>query len=126
MGGGPGACIELRYPFDELRDVDASVFVQRLERRVQCLDDALDEARADLQSGDQEAQRARARIGSPFEHDAELQRLQRRQLEVNEQLAATSEATVTGPSSAQPMAANVMATRSPSHDARQARALHRR
>ena len=82
---------EIRWATDEWRAVDPSSLVQRLERRIQNLDSALTEARGDQAASGQEAERARARIGAPFEHEDELRRLQRRQQEITEQLVPPPE-----------------------------------
>ncbi|HUP69648.1 MAG TPA: hypothetical protein VM142_07505 [Acidimicrobiales bacterium] len=77
---------EIRWPTDEWHAVDPSSLIQRLERRIQNLDSALLEARSDRAAFGEEAARARARLGAPFEHEDELRRLQRRQQEINELL----------------------------------------
>lgn len=92
----PEVGIELRYTVDEWAAVDAAGVVQRLERRVQNLDATLADAREVLDEARSEAERARQRIGAPFEHDSDLERLQRRQREIDDHLvqaasAATSE-----------------------------------
>jgi hypothetical protein len=87
----PRAGAEIRCPTNEWRDVDPSSLIQRLERRIQILDSALTEAQGDLARSGKEAERARARIGAPFEHDDELRRLQRRQQEITEQLVPPAE-----------------------------------
>mgnify|MGYP002336359798 FL=1 len=76
---------------NEWRAVDPSSLVQRLERRVQNLESALTEARSDQTTSGQEAERARARIGAPFEHEDALRNLQRRQQEINQQLVPAVE-----------------------------------
>ncbi len=73
------AGIELRYPVDEWRAVDPLSLVQRLERQMQNLDSNLADARGDKAVAEREAGLARARLGTPFEHDSELCRLRRRQ-----------------------------------------------
>ena len=87
----PQAGAEIRYPTDEWRAVDPSSLVQRLERRIQNLDSALTDTRADHATSGQEAERARARIGAPFEHEDTLRTLQRRQREIAEQLVPPAE-----------------------------------
>jgi len=82
----PEVGAEIRCPIDEWNAVDPSNLVQRLERRIQNLDAALTEARADQAASSQEADRARARIGVPFEHEGNLCSLRRRQQEITEQL----------------------------------------
>ncbi|MDQ3641504.1 MAG: helicase, partial [Actinomycetota bacterium] len=87
----PQAGAEVRCPTNEWPAVDPSSLVQRLERRIQNLDSALTEARGDQTTSGQEAERARARIGAPFEHEVSLRRLQRRQQEITEQLVPPAE-----------------------------------
>lgn len=77
---------EIRWPTGEWHAVDPSSLIQRLERRIQNLDSALLEARSDRAAFGEEAARARARIGTPFEHEDELRSVQRRQQEINELL----------------------------------------
>ncbi len=87
----PVAGAEIRWGTDEWRAADPSSLVQRLERRIQNLDSTLTEARGEHAASSQEAERARARIGSPFEHDDALRGLQRRQQEITEQLVPPAE-----------------------------------
>ena len=100
---------EVRWPTDDWQTVDPLSLVQRLERRIQNLDSALTEARGDQAASSQEAERARARLGAPFEHEDLLRSLQRRQQEITEQLVLPDE----GPPSArpEPTAAERMVTR---------------
>lgn len=63
-----------------------SSLVQRLERRIQNLDLTLTEARGEQAASSQEAERARSRIGVPFEYEDSRRTLQRRQQEITEQL----------------------------------------
>lgn len=77
---------EIRWPTGERRNVGPASLVQRLERRIQDLDSALTEARADQAASSQEAERARDRIGAPFEHEERLGQLRRRQQEIDEQI----------------------------------------
>lgn len=91
----PAVDIEIRCPTDEWHSVDPVSLVHRLERRIQHLDATLTEVRDDHAGATQEAEKARTRIGSPFEHESELHRLQRRQQEINEVLVpATNEVQV--------------------------------
>ncbi len=106
----PQAGAEIRYPTDEWRAVDPSSLVQRLERRLQNLDPALTEAQGDEAAFRQEAVRARARVGAPFEHEGQLRGLQRRQQEITEQLVPPAEeqpSVVPEPSIAERMAAHL-------------------
>ena len=83
------AGVEVRLGADELAGTDPAGLVQRLERRLQGLDSALDEARADAAAARAEATRARSRLGAPFEHEDRLAQLRRRQQEITEALGAT-------------------------------------
>jgi len=76
----------IRLGADELRTGDPSSLVVRLERRIQNLDAKLDLAITDRRDAESEAERADDRLGTPFEHADELQRLRRRQAEINESL----------------------------------------
>ena len=88
--------------------------VRRLERRIHDLESALVEARTDHAASGQEAERARARIGTPFEHEGRLRTLQRRQSEITEQLVPTPDEPPTALS--EPSAAERMAARLESQD----------
>jgi len=107
----PEAGIDLHFSGQDWHTLDPATLVQRLERRIQNLDAALADARHDHEAANQEANRARARIGAPFEHDHELHRLQRRQREINEQLLAPADAPTIEPSAAERMAARLAALR---------------
>jgi hypothetical protein len=114
---------EIRCPTNEWRAVDPSSLVQRLERRIQNLDSALSDARADQAASGQEASRARARIGVPFEHEGSLHSLQRRQHEITEQLVPPPEEALTVLS--EPSAAERMAARLASQEIAGPSKLHR-
>ena len=100
---------EIRFPTNEWRAIDPSSLVQRLERRIQNLDSALTDARAVQAASGQEAARARARIGAPFEHEGRLRSLTRRQQEITEQLVSSSDEQL--PAMPEPSAAARMAAR---------------
>lgn len=102
----PEAGIELRYDIHDWQTMDPASLVQRLERRIQALDSALGETRQQHAAAQREATRARARIGMPFEHDEQLQRLRRRQQEIAEQLLPTA-----GPPAAEPSTPQRMVSR---------------
>jgi hypothetical protein len=95
----PDTEIDLRYVEDEWRTADIGMLVQRLERRIHRLPEAVANLRADAQAATDEAARADALLGRPWEHTEELARLRRRQQELDETL------TVTGGSPQQPDAA---------------------
>jgi N12 class adenine-specific DNA methylase/SAM-dependent methyltransferase len=82
-----GDAIEFAVSATELASSDPLGFVRRFERRLTGLDHEAAQARTDVSEARREAERARARLGRPFEHDAELRRLERRQQELNELLA---------------------------------------
>jgi hypothetical protein len=120
----PAADVEIRCPTDEWRGIEPISLVHRLERRIQHLDATLAEVRSDQLGATQEAEKARTRIGSPFEHENDLHRLQRRQREINEVFVpVTGEAQVEPVS--EPSAAERMAARLASQPAPTARGLGR-
>jgi len=82
----PEAEIEIRFATEEWNSVEPASVVQRLERRIQHLDATLSDIRSDQAVATSEAEKARIRIGLPFEHENDLHRLQRRQREINEVL----------------------------------------
>ena len=87
----PEVGAEIRVPTNEWPAVDPSSLVHRLERRIQNLASALTDARNDKAASRAEAERARARLGAPFEHEDSLRTLQRRQQEITEQLVPPAE-----------------------------------
>ncbi len=119
----PQAGAEIRYSTNEWPAVDPSSLVQRLERRIQNLDSALTEAQGVRAASRQEAERARARIGAPFEYEERLRNLRRRQQEIKEQLVPPAEE----PPSAIPElpAAERMAARLASHNFARPSRVHR-
>jgi N12 class adenine-specific DNA methylase/CheY-like chemotaxis protein len=80
------AHIELTYTRDDWQQAEPARIVQRLERHIQSIPDDLTAARKEALNAATEAERARARLGQPFEHADQLARLQRRQAELNEAL----------------------------------------
>lgn len=83
----PDMEIELRYVEHEWRTLDPAMLVQRLERRIQRLPETVERIRNDATAATEEADRAQARLGQPWEHTDELSRLRRRQQELDEALA---------------------------------------
>lgn len=73
----------------EVANADPVGLIRRLERRVTGLDDDLTRARTDAENASAEAERARARLGRPFEHADELSGLVRRQAEITDALNPT-------------------------------------
>ena len=98
-----GDVIEVTMTATEIANSDPIGLIQRFERRVGGLEDTLAEAQADVRESTQEAERARARVGRPFEHATELAHLVRRQAELTEALMpGTDDAAVQAPA-AQPV-----------------------
>ncbi len=75
---------------EELRQADPVALVQRLDRRIHNLDDALVESEQEEATASGEAERARSRLGRPFEHHSRLDRLRRRQHEISGALTSES------------------------------------
>jgi hypothetical protein len=103
----PGTKIDLRFVGPEWQEVDAGMLVQRLERRIHRLPEAVESFRTEAAEARAEAGRAEALIGQPWEHADELAVLRRRQRELDEALrasaneptpAATNGTGTTGPS----------------------------
>lgn len=86
-----GTGCDVIFSETDLLHGDASGLVQRLERRVQGLDEALGRARAAAEKAHGEIRRARARIDLPFEHEDRLRQLQGRQRDVNDALLGVDE-----------------------------------
>ncbi|MDP9420723.1 MAG: methyltransferase domain-containing protein, partial [Actinomycetota bacterium] len=84
------AGIRLFVTGEELRQADPVALVQRLERRIHNLDDALVESEQEEATASGEAERARSRLGRPFEHHSRLHRLRRRQHEISGALTSES------------------------------------
>lgn len=84
----PDTEIDLRFVEDEWRTAELGMLVQRLERRIQRLPEVAASLRTDAQAATEEAARAAALLGRPWEHADELARLRRRQQELDEALMA--------------------------------------
>lgn len=78
--------IEARWSAREWSTAEPSRLITAVERRVQRLDDDLTAERTGAGRVATEAQRAKARLGQPFEHTADLATARRRQLEIAELL----------------------------------------
>ncbi|MDP9419557.1 MAG: hypothetical protein M3P53_05320, partial [Actinomycetota bacterium] len=76
---------------DDLLKVEPSGVVQRLERRLRAIDDALTAAKSDRDTARREITQAKARLGSAFPCDGALRAAQRRQQEINERLLRTDQ-----------------------------------
>jgi N12 class adenine-specific DNA methylase len=87
----PDAHIEVTLLGDDLNRSDPSNLVTRLERHLHRLPDTLAELNQEGTAARAEASRAAARIGVPWDRDEELAGLRRRQKEIEESLAATTE-----------------------------------
>lgn len=87
----PEAHIEVTFLANDLNRSDPAALVTRLERLLQRVPDKIAELREEAATARSEADRAEARIGAPWDRTDELASLRRRQREINEQLAATSE-----------------------------------
>jgi hypothetical protein len=84
----PDTEIDLRFVEREWPTLDAAMLVQRLERRIQRLPEVAAGLRADAETATDEATRADALLGKPWEHTDQLARLRRRQQELDEALTA--------------------------------------
>lgn len=82
----PGTKIDLRLLAGELRSLDPGMLVQRLERRIHNLPQALDTLRAEEADAAAQAERAASLLGRPWKHADELNHLLRRQRELDEAL----------------------------------------
>jgi len=94
------AHVELTYTREDWQQSDPGRIVQRLERYIQSLPDDLANARHEASNAGTEAERARTRLGQPFEHADQLARIQRRQAELTEALTPNE----SGPSHEMPCA----------------------
>jgi len=114
----PDAHIDVRFLTDDLRRSDPSNLITRLERHLHRLPDTIADLHQDAESARTEAQRAEARVGAPWDRSEELAGLRRRQQEIDEQLAASTEpltdeqagALPTGPNSNPPSPAPMSPT----------------
>jgi N12 class adenine-specific DNA methylase len=87
----PEARVELIYSAADLELADGSMVVNRLERQLHRLPEAIAAADRDRDAALAEATKAEARIGQPWDRGEELARLRRRQQELDETLAATAQ-----------------------------------
>jgi hypothetical protein len=110
----PDVDLDLRLTAAELADEPATA-ITRLERRIQGLDGKLETTRASLDEATREAERARDRLGRPFEQGTKLDQLRRRQREIDEALTAAETAPSAGSDAARMIAQlDSLATRQPS------------
>ena len=87
----PDAHAEVTFLANDLSRSDPSNLITRLERHLHRLPDTVAELTQEATAARAEAERAAARIGAPWGRAAELAELRRRQKEIDEQLAATTE-----------------------------------
>jgi N12 class adenine-specific DNA methylase len=87
----PETTIERRYLEHEWKTIDPARLIQGLERSIRNIPELIATARADAAAATQEAERADARLGQPWEHADQLTRLRHRQQELNEQLTVVSD-----------------------------------
>jgi hypothetical protein len=78
--------IETRWPAADWTAAETSRLVTGLERRIHRLDEDLAEAREAITTTETEVDRAKARLGQPFEHARELTQARNRQQEIAELL----------------------------------------
>ncbi len=86
-----GTRIRLHFRAADWLHLDPGGLVQGLERRIENLDHALDAAVERGAAARAEGDRARARLGQPFEHAPQLGQLRRRQHEITEALLESSD-----------------------------------
>jgi N12 class adenine-specific DNA methylase len=87
----PDAHVEARFLTSDLSRGDPSSLITRLERHLHRLPDTIAELNKEATAAQAEAERATARVGVPWDRAEELAGLRRRQQEIEEQLAATTE-----------------------------------
>ena len=87
----PDAHAEVTFLANDLSRSDPSNLITRLERHLHRLPDTVAELTQEAAAARAEAERAAARIGVPWGRAEELAELRRRQKEIDEQLAATTE-----------------------------------
>ena len=87
----PDAHVDIRFLTDDLRRSDPSNLITRLERHLHRLPDTIADLHQEADAARTEAQRAEARVGAPWDRSDELAGLRRRQQEIDEQLAASTE-----------------------------------
>lgn len=98
----PDAHIEVTYRANDLSRSDPSSLITRLERHLHRLPDTVAELNNEATSALAEAERAAARIRAPWDRTEEISGLRRRQTEIEEQLAATTEPAQKTPSPGPP------------------------
>ncbi len=87
----PDAHVEIRFLANDLRRSDPSNLITRLERHLHRLPATIVDLKQEAATARAEADRAEARVGAPWDRTDELTGLRRRQHEIDEQLAATTE-----------------------------------
>src|SRR3546814_436977 len=87
----PDAHIEVRFLANDLNRRDPANLITRLEHHLHHLPDTLAGLNEEVAGARAEADRATVRIGAPWDRAQELAELRRRQQEIDEQLAATTE-----------------------------------
>ncbi|HTN99900.1 MAG TPA: hypothetical protein VL068_04425, partial [Microthrixaceae bacterium] len=87
----PDTHIEVTYLANDLNRSDPSNLITRLERHLHRLPDTIADLKREVAAARDEASRAEARIGVPWDRIEELAGLRRRQTEINEALTATIE-----------------------------------
>ena len=80
---------ELRLRRQDWETPDPIGLIQRVEHRLQRLPDDITDLRCRASANSDEATRAEARLGTPWEHAAQLARLRRRQQELDDALTQT-------------------------------------
>ena len=85
------AHIDLRMFAGDLRRNDPSNLITRLERQIHRLPDTIVELHKEATAARAEAQRAEGRVGASWDRSDELAGLRRRQQEIDEQFAASTE-----------------------------------
>jgi len=87
----PDAHIEVSVLASDLRRGDLTTVINRLERLLQRLPDTISDLSQEAAAARSEAGRAASRVGMPWAGSEELAALRRRQREISELLAATTE-----------------------------------
>lgn len=82
----PAAAVDVRCSGQQLAGIDPGSLIARLERRIQGIDTRLEDARQEHTGALTEAERARDRLGSGFDRAGPLERVRKRQAELNEAL----------------------------------------
>jgi len=87
----PDAHVDVGFLANDLSRSDPSNLVTRLERRLHRLPDTIADLKEEAAAARAEADRAAARVGAPWDRSEELASLRRRQQEIDEQLASSTE-----------------------------------